>query len=78
MRQPSSTLVLLSGALALFVGGAAGQGSAASCVQVSNVAFDPSCPCDAGSKLTFQMEGQTTVVANTVSWVTIVVVATCA
>lgn len=60
MKRPSSGLVLLGGSLVLLAGGVSGQGS---CVQVSNVAFDP-----AASKLTFQMEGETTVVANTVSW----------
>jgi len=59
MKRPSSGLALLGGAVALLMGGASGQSS---CVQVSNVAFDP-----AVSKLTFQMEGETTVVANTVS-----------
>ncbi|CAN0405319.1 unnamed protein product, partial [Ectocarpus sp. 8 AP-2014] len=38
-----------------------------SCVQVSNVSFAPSCPCGAGSELTFQIEGETSVEANKVN-----------
>ncbi|CAN0192595.1 unnamed protein product [Ectocarpus sp. 6 AP-2014] len=56
--------LLLGGALALFLGTASGQDS---CVQVSNVSFAPSCPCGAGSELTFQIEGETSVEANKVN-----------
>lgn len=56
---------LLGGALALFLGSASGQDS---CVQVSNASFVASCPCDAGSELTFQIVGETAVAANKVSF----------
>ena len=62
MGRPSSPLVC--GALALFLASAS---ALESCVQVSDASFSSSCPCDAGSEFTFQIEGQTTVTANTVS-----------
>ena len=57
--------MLVGGALTLFLGSASGQDS---CVQVSNASFVSSCPCDAGSNFTFQIAGETTVAANTVSF----------
>ncbi|CAM9935183.1 unnamed protein product [Scytosiphon promiscuus] len=55
---------LLAAVGAVLLGGASAQDS---CVQVSNASFASSCPCDAGSTLSFGIEGQTTVTANTVN-----------
>ncbi|CAM9935251.1 unnamed protein product [Scytosiphon promiscuus] len=55
---------LLAAVGTVLLGGASAQDS---CVQVSNTSFVPACPCDAGSTLTFGIEGQTTLAANTVN-----------
>lgn len=58
-----SSSLLFGGMLALFVASVSGQDS---CVQVTSATYIPSVSDTSASEYIFQMEGRTTVTANTV------------
>lgn len=61
-----SSSLFVSGMLALFMGGVSVSGQE-SCVQVTSATYVPAPSKDVGSDYMFQIEGRTTVAANTVS-----------